>query len=438
VTAPDCPKPAALESAHDGRGAAEGHPERDAVVLDHLAGCAECTARLSELTELGTLARQFLPVDRTGDAELALAESRLLGALDGTLDDQPARPRWFSMPTWGLAAAAAAAVVIAFLAGVASAPLLRSSPSPVAAVTRPAPAVPPGPRLVLRPAPDAIYRLGGSQLEPQVRLLAGALDIEVDHMGQQRRLRVVTVDGEVEARSGRFQVSAQGERLAGVSVGEGEVEVHRQGRVERLREEQRLDVRLELTRRSAVFAGAGPEAPDAAVGTLADEPKRGPRRRSPGSRPATGSAPPPTTAEPALPDPPAPEPAPPSVSSPSTPFRSALALFSQKEYVRAAVEFGAEADRPSSPLREDARFWAAVAWARAGDRKRAATAFRTFLSEHPRSPRQAEAQVALGWQLVGTGDLAGARSHFLAGGNATDAAVRESVRLGLQVTATAR
>ncbi len=104
---------------------------------------------------------------------------------------------------------------------------------------------------------------------------------------------------------------------------------------------------------------------------------------------------------------------------------------------RTAADAFARAARidPDAPLAEDARYWLAVARARAGQTRRAAAAMRDFLSRHPFSDRAGEVSVMLGWIELRAGDSDHAEAHFRAAVDDDRSDVRASARAGLDALA---
>ncbi|MCB9561602.1 MAG: tetratricopeptide repeat protein [Kofleriaceae bacterium] len=87
---------------------------------------------------------------------------------------------------------------------------------------------------------------------------------------------------------------------------------------------------------------------------------------------------------------------------------------------------------PAAPLAEDARYWRAVALARAGRDADARAALDDFLARHPRSLRAGRAALILGGILVRAGDLDGARARYQAAADDADAVVSAAARRALQ------
>ncbi|HSS02346.1 MAG TPA: hypothetical protein VLM79_35045 [Kofleriaceae bacterium] len=126
--------------------------------------------------------------------------------------------------------------------------------------------------------------------------------------------------------------------------------------------------------------------------------------------------------------PPAPPP-PPSAESERA-FHHGLRALLSGEVLQAAKDLD-RACAPPSTIQQDACYWAAVAWRRAGDRARARTGFAEILSRWPRSPHAGEASVGLGWLLLEAGERAEARLRFAAGVADPTSSVREEALRGL-------
>lgn len=104
-------------------------------------------------------------------------------------------------------------------------------------------------------------------------------------------------------------------------------------------------------------------------------------------------------------------------------------------FTRAAEQSGGAT---SVSLQEDARYWRAVALARAGQHAPAIVALRDFLRQHPRSARAGEATVILGWQLLRAGQLDEAQRCFAAAASDPHSAIRDNARSGLAAVAARR
>jgi TolA-binding protein len=102
------------------------------------------------------------------------------------------------------------------------------------------------------------------------------------------------------------------------------------------------------------------------------------------------------------------------------------------DFAVAAEAFGRAAGRRGeNTLSEDAGFWRAVAFDRAGRFGEAQSAFGEFLTRYPRSDRAGEASVMLGWLLLRARDGAGAAARFGSALDDPSERVRGSAQAGL-------
>ncbi len=113
-------------------------------------------------------------------------------------------------------------------------------------------------------------------------------------------------------------------------------------------------------------------------------------------------------------------------------FEQGWAALRKGQYQKAArlLEDAVDAEGGSA-LAEDASFWRAVAYARAGMNDRATKALVEYLEQYPASARVGEASAMLGWQQFNAGDLDGAELHFQAAKHDKVARVRQSAQKGL-------
>jgi TolA-binding protein len=88
-------------------------------------------------------------------------------------------------------------------------------------------------------------------------------------------------------------------------------------------------------------------------------------------------------------------------------------------------------EAPAAPLAADARYWRAVALARAGDAGGARDALVDFLARHAGHARAGEASAMLGWMLLEAGDRRGASLRFRAALRDPDPGIRASAQKGL-------
>ncbi len=143
---------------------------------------------------------------------------------------------------------------------------------------------------------------------------------------------------------------------------------------------------------------------------------RAPRTRTaaPGRARATGSA---TVASPT-----------PPIPSPSeSAFQQGWAALAEARYRAAARAFRA-ADQAGSPVREEARYWRAVALLRADKRHEAEAMFRLFLHQYDRSPRRGEAALLLARLRLLASDPNGARPWLEVALKSTEPAVQNRAR----------
>ncbi len=191
---------------------------------------------------------------------------------------------------------------------------------------------------------------------------------------------------------------------------------------------------------AAVPAAASPPAGAGRPGAIGSAgaralPANVPAATSPSARPARPSATGPAVAE-ALPD------LKTAISPAERAFLDGWTALRQGHHQAAAACFTRAAEQSngaaSVSLLEDARFWRAVALARAGQHPPAVAALRDFLRQHPGSARAGEATVILGWQLLREGQLDEAQRCFEAAASDPHSAIRDNVRSGLTTVAARR
>jgi TolA-binding protein len=291
-----------------------------------------------------------------------------------------------------------------------------------------------------------------------VRLMDGAVTVEVQPLRPGERFRIITGDAEVEVRGTIFEVTVAEDRLVAVRVFRGNVEVRPVGapRVV-LAAGQRWDAARTIAQAPAAAAAAkcpGGDGTRAAVPAELLSSLVPPAEVPPVSVPVAWSGPDPSsrplaarevrsagiaTAVPTV------ETNPGSgagVTTP-TPAESAFdegwaALRSGDD--RAAVDAFARAETAAGAdaLAEDASFWHAVALGRADREAEAGRVLVGFLDRFPWSPRAGEASAMLGWILLDAGDVEGAAARFRIAAGDTVPAVRESARRGLEAVESAR
>ena len=323
---------------------------------------------------------------------------------------------------------------------------------------------------------------GPSGREEVVRLQAGRLELAVGDRYASDRFRVITPDAEVEGAGTVFEVRVDGEQLSSVVVRSGQVAI-------RIVDQPPVIVgaggswTASVTSAAELDVGAGSEsetsdapAPDtgdanATDASDADQPAAavaaGPAKATSDQIrvPATSEADPMVrstangatdhdgtdvsaadsaeVADDARETPQAePTPDPADRGGEETtrePSRAEVAFdvgyraVKRGDYAQAVAELEvAIAAAQHLPLAEDARYWLAVALARAGKNKRATVAMDDFLRRHGRSLRAGEIAVMYGWISVEQGELDRARRLF--GRARADAVkrVRDSAMEGLR------
>lgn len=318
-----------------------------------------------------------------------------------------------------------------------------------------------------------------------VRLSDGTLIVEVQPLQAGERFRVLCGDAEVEVRGTAFETVVERDHLLRVYVLHGRVEViPYSGPRALLRAGERWQASGMLSRpgnsatqsaatstaKPALFpaeslptipsaasvpadtpASASASAPAVNPGGIADAPESParPLSRMRHAAPPASSRVPKASAiahpviaraagEQVLPAPltkPASSPA-------ELAFLDGWTALRQGRHQAAATAFGRAADQSdgnaSASLLEDARFWRAVALARAGQRQPAVAALRDFLSHHPSAVRFGEASALLGWQLLREGQLDAAQRCFESAEKDSHAPVRDNARAGLAAVAARR
>jgi FecR-like protein len=283
--------------------------------------------------------------------------------------------RWLAVP---LAAAAAVLAIVAW-----PAPALHAVALPV---------LPPLPaRGHVHPLPGAVFLAGSHVPDEVVTLHDGTIHLDVDPLRAGERFRVLVGKSEIEVRGTAFDVTADHDRLVGVHVLHGRVEVRPSGR-------------------ATVLLAAGGDWTDTPIAAI----------------------------EPPVPAPPAPHPhvrAVAAVASPSADqvaYNEAWTALRGAQFDVAAAGFAkALVTAPEGALADDARFWHAVALARGHAAGPAMTAFRELVDEHPGSTHAGEASAMLGWLLVDVKRLDEARERFAAATNDPSPKVRASAQAGI-------
>jgi hypothetical protein len=361
----------------------------DIDVLIHLQRCLACQTEWASLGRLSAAVRSELPAAAARGQRPDARRARLLAsvvaaeALVPTFRHPPGRD-WLRPAIAAAASAAAAAALIIAARGPIGRTLFGTAPVGVQASvvsTSPGEAAIQSQtyRGLVTPSPGARFSRS-AQPDEVVRLTEGEISIDVTPLHPGERFRVVTADGEVEVHGTSFAVSASGDRLVAVKVDHGLVEVRHAGH-------------------PAVLLSAGREwhAP-----ALAEQEQVAQR----------------TPAEIA--------------------FASGWRTLRARKYGPAASSFerAAQASENASSaagalLAEDARYWQAVALARAGRNDEARATMALFLDRYPTSARAGEVSVMLGWLLLEAQDRQHAAVRFRAAVRDHVAEVRRSARTGL-------
>jgi len=467
----------------------------------HLLDCPVCQAEWQALSELRSLAL-LLPVEQPDAQRRDAVRARLLYQAERLRHEQgheasPAdsqqRSAAFPVLRW---AALAAAVAFGVGLGLWSKPIQPRRPTlPTDVATRTevpthgsgarglastmATAAPANQASPTTPLPEAaigslLAAPGRAQIDVQltahglaqydrerianseiVRLHQGRVQFQVQRLPSAARFIVRVGDAEVEVKGTIFTVFAEQGRLQRVDVERGLVEVRVPPQASTLLAAGQTWQAAPARRSDANAPTVGRQGTQAATASrlpMPAEPKGPLRNRSQltgatqPAQPALASSPAsPLAASSALPLRPASgkvaatrSEAPP-VSPAEQAFLSGFAALKQGRYVPAASDLErAVALAPSGPVAEDARFWSAVAWGRAGRTQEAAASLRAFLAQHPQSPRQPEAAAALGWLLLRERKLDEAERVLRSAHPRRTTAVAESLRSALSAIAAAR
>jgi len=340
--------------------------------------------------ELAELARE-IPWNPPDPARReAVREALLLEAQDARPVPRSRRGLWL-----GLAGALAAAAAVALV-------LFSGDPAPSRSAEPATVVVTPTHRAKVQASSAADFvhsaSLDAGVNDEVVRLRGGRVSVSVEHLAPDQRFRVVAGDGEVEVRGTAFDVTVVEDHLESVIVHHGLVVVRVQG-----------SAPVELSggdlwsRSQSVPVPVPVPVPDPAPVQV--------------PAPAPGPAPPPT---------PAPD------SPTEVAFREGRLALRDGDFGSAADHFQrAFAADPDAPLAEDARYWRAVALARAGKDADAEDALDAFLRRHPTSMHAGRASVMLGNLLVKAGDAAAARARYEAALDEPDPEVRAAARKAL-------
>jgi TolA-binding protein len=381
----------------------------------HLATCEACDAYWKTVEATARVAEAL-----TSDELTSERGEQLRAAFVAKMDEESAAGARFR---WRPVLAVAAGVLVVAFAGLTALHLLSA----------------PTYRATLHPREGARFVRLGAQPDEIVRLTDGALTVEVTPLRPGERFRVIVGDAQVEVRGTSFDVRAQNDRLAGVLVHHGKVEVSPEsgapvvlGASERWARPAATstDPRAPLAATPARSdVGRTDQAPvDATIQAPAESVEVTPRvaslaARRQGSRPASPK--PLVEVEASTPSAPAVRPA-------EHLYQEAWDRMRGLDFVRAASLFEQVVTlEPESPLAEDAAYWGGVALGRADRSLQAVMAFRGFLESYPESTHAGEAAAMLGWMLVDQGETVSAKHWFEVAARSTVKAARESGLRGL-------
>lgn len=339
-------------------------------VTRHLETCANCRAEWDRMDSLAVLARN-LPVVELSPARAGAVRDAMLAAAAGRIS--PRRPSLLRTGT-ARAVFALAASLFVFVLVVT---LWPSGPERVDSDYR------------ARIVAGASARFTHQSLPDEtIRLVDGTVSLDVDHLADGERLRVITGDAEVEVRGTSFVVEAVGDKLAWVHVLKGRVEVRALGHAP--------VILGALDHWRPVASIALPSTPQVGIAAVTETPVRVAKPRVPRVVTAPVATPP-------IPLP----------IDLETPYRAAWDAFRRGDLDAAAAGFDAVARaKGEGPLASDAAYWRAVALGRAGRSPEATKALREYLRQFPEAPQVGEASAMLGWLLFDAGDPEAARRSF--------------------------
>ena len=413
-----CPSPAELERAYWAR---------DERVGAHVDACAPCAGAWKEIAALVDAGRHIEPPPVSPQRRDEL-RTVLLSKEDAS---EASGRRWswrFAVP-----ALAAAAALIAFgwwWLGARD----EGDRAPVVART---------PRAEMLDHGGARYLRASEGAEEIVRLSDGTLTVRVAALAPGERFRLVTGDAELVASDAAFDVTAASDRLRGVRVIRGAVELRAAGSGPRmLHEGEKWTGVIALAPAEPPVPAPVPvpvPVPEAATVELLKPRKARVRERDLTENAPVLDAPPAPLAAQATVDAAPPAPATRVRSEAQRAFADGWSAIRSGQFQAAAGAFERAAGLATDARTiEDARYWRAVALGRDGRVAEAVTAFTDYLATYPRSARAGEASVILGWFELERADLDAAERHFAAGTQDSSAAVRKSAAEGLAAVRRAR
>jgi TolA-binding protein len=353
----------------------------------HLESCADCSAEAEKLRTIRTAVR-----DAPTDSPSADRLEQVRDAIVASAANQTRRERRRTIrPVLGIALVIGAAAAGALFA------VVNTSEPPHQNETHGAAARTPINRGLVRGRPGAHFHLASAVPDERVELYDGTIEVEVAPLEANERFRVVTRDGEVEVRGTMFEATAASDHLLRVEVKMGRVEVRHQDRTAILEPG-------ETWHAPDPTPALAPDGARAVARPKATKPSGAPR--APVVQEVNAKEAEPSERGHAEPEAAATSPA-------ETAFDEGFQAMRGSEFAKAASAFDrAISAEPDGAVAEDARYWRAVALARAGDPRGATKAIAEFLDQHPHSVHRGEASVMLGWLVLEAGDLDRAEALF--------------------------
>jgi ferric-dicitrate binding protein FerR (iron transport regulator) len=398
---PNCPSSRDLlrgVSRTDGGGASRR-------VRDHVKNCESCRAEWASFARLADLSR-MLPSPEVAPDDLEAVRTALLAE-----SRRPRKPMsWSLWLLWAPVVALVAAAALWLVHGREVRPErlvgpdtpARSSPASLH-------------RGVVHPGNTAVFSSIQGQPDEVVVLRQGEITVEVAHLAERERFRVLTGDAAVEVKGTVFSVTAADDRLVAVAVTRGQVVVRVLGHDPvTLGPNERWDSPFAERRsrpglRDPIELFKQRNGPSPQSGH-ARERRLGLVRSDHPTPKASGTQ-----------------------SAAETAFADGWQALRSQRLADAAAAFSRAVDAAGDqPLSEDAWFWLAVCQARIPRTAEAKATLAAFAARFPHSPRIGEAADTLGWLLIDSGDLDGAERAFATAALGSGAGVRSSAKEGLR------
>jgi TolA-binding protein len=387
-------------------------------VAAHLRSCESCSAEWQSLQELASAARQMRTSELSSATKDELRARLLIGARALAKESPPRRSR-----SKAIGATIALALVAAAIALVVVRPWSVRSVGPARQIEVSAY------RATIHEQPGARFAIVSPQPDEVVRLHEGTITVHVAPLMRGERFRVLTQDAEVEVHGTVFDVSANQEQLALVTVVRGRVEVRGRGAMPVILAEGGRWVSSE-SRNGTAEPRTVPQLLPAPLASAApgknpipvSEDRQRAGHASARSRVPHENVSPEVSATARVTQRPSP-------SSAEIAFQEGWAALRSGDAAAASRSF--EAVPHDTALGQDAAFWRGVALARAGRTAKASQALESFVVMFPTSPHRDEALVTLGLLLHRLGNNAAAAERFGEAQNSSNGEVRERARRGL-------